>query len=173
MNYLIIDARMSKEEIFEQVEKYLQELGFTITSKDMERPWGGFLVLDEKQIQKFQTEFFAEVNLSESQMRQKLSPKFLLVAPGQRLSWQYHYRRAELWKLIAGKSAISRSQTDEQGVKEEMVLGKVVYLEKGQRHRLIGTETWGIVAEIWMHSDPDNPSDEEDIVRLQDDYSRK
>ena len=51
--------------------------------------------------------------------------------------------------------------------------GKVVELSKGERHRLIGEATWGIVAEIWVHTDPNSPSDESDIVRLQDDYSRK
>lgn len=173
MEKINIKADLSKAEVFKIVEQYLSELGFVIASRDMDRPWGGFFVLDESQIQKFSTEFFAEVELSESQLRQKLSPKFLLVAPGARLSWQYHFRRAELWKLIAGQSAIARSLTDEQGIVEEMLSGQVVSLDKGERHRLIGIDNWGVVAEIWMHSDPENPSDENDIVRLQDDYSRK
>lgn len=173
MNDLIIEAQLSKSEVFEIVENFLTKLGFKVSSKDMNRPWGGFFVLDESQILKFKSEFFAKVDLSEEQLKQKLSPKFLLVAPGARLSWQYHFRRAELWKLIAGESAISRSLSDEQGPVEKMITNKVVSLEKGERHRLIGTENWGVVAEIWMHSDPANPSDEDDIVRLQDDYSRK
>jgi len=49
----------------------------------------------------------------------------------------------------------------------------VVSLEKEGLHRLIGTNTWGAVVEIWIHSDSDNPSDEDDIGRLQDDFSRK
>jgi len=28
------------------------------------------------------------------------------------------------------------------------------------------------VAELWRHLDPQHPSDEEDIVRLQDDFGR-
>lgn len=173
MNNLKINAQLSKTEVFGQVESYLSELGFRVSSKDMNRPWGGFFVLDESQILEFKSRFFAEVDLSAEQLKQKLSPKFLLVAPGARLSWQYHFRRAELWKLIAGNSAISRSASDEQGPVEEMKEGAVVSLEKGERHRLVGTDNWGVVAEIWMHSDPTNPSDEDDIVRLQDDYSRK
>ena len=173
MNYPQIEAQLSKSEVFEKVALFLEELGFEISSKDMDRPWGGFFVLEESQILKFKSEFFPEVALSDAQLKQKLSPKFLLVAPDARLSWQYHFRRAELWKLIAGKSAICRSGSDEQGPVEPMTPGEVVSLEKGERHRLIGTDNWGVVAEIWMHSDPENPSDEEDIVRLQDDYSRK
>lgn len=173
MNDLEISAHLSKSEVFEKVGEYLSKLGFNVSSKDMNRPWGGFFVLDESQIQQFKTTFFAEVDLSEEQLKQKLSPKFLLVAPAARLSWQYHFRRAELWKLIAGASAIARSSSDEQGPVEEMTTGDVVSLAKGERHRLIGTGTWGVVAEIWMHSDPSDPSDEDDIVRLQDDYARK
>jgi mannose-6-phosphate isomerase len=173
MEELKIEAHLNKSELFEKVEKYILNRGYKISSKDMNRPWGGFFVLDESQIFKFTSDFFSNVDLTANQLEQKLSPKFLLVAPGERLSWQYHFRRAELWKLIAGKSAISRSSTNELGPVEEMILGNVIALEKGERHRLIGTESWGVVAEIWMHADPANPSDEEDIVRLQDDYSRK
>jgi hypothetical protein len=54
-----------------------------------------------------------------------------------------------------------------------MVPNEVVFLKQGERHRLIGTKGWGVVAEIWMHTDANQPSDEDDIVRLQDDYSRK
>ena len=51
--------------------------------------------------------------------------------------------------------------------------GETIVLEKGERQRLIGLEGWGGVAEFWQHTDPDHPSDEDDIVRVQDDYSRK
>ncbi|SEG04250.1 cupin domain-containing protein [Algoriphagus boritolerans] len=173
MKKISVAAHLSKSEVFETVGDFLDELGFVVSSKDLNRPWGGFFVLDESQILKFREHFFNEVGLTESQLKQKLSPKFLLVAPGARLSWQYHHRRSELWKLIAGKSSISRSHSDEQGPVQEMTLGEVVSLDKGERHRLIGTDNWGVVAEIWMHADPENPSDENDIIRLQDDYSRK
>jgi hypothetical protein len=62
---------------------------------------------------------------------------------------------------------------DSQGPVLSMVVGEVISLQQGERHRLIGTGDWGIVAEIWMHSDANQPSDESDIVRLQDDYARK
>ena len=29
-----------------------------------------------------------------------------------------------------------------------------------------------MVSEIWQHTDPNNPSDENDIVRISDDYGR-
>lgn len=165
--------QLNENEVFKKVEDFLKVKGFRIGIKDDTRPWGGFFVLDEKQIREFAAMFFADVDLSEYQLNQKLSPKFLLVAPGARLSWQYHYRRAEIWKLIDGEAGIVRSPTDELGEMEKMEIGKTISLAQGERHRLVGLDSWGIVAEIWMHVDPENPSNEEDIVRVEDDYSRK
>ncbi|REG88284.1 cupin domain-containing protein [Algoriphagus antarcticus] len=173
MNLIEIDAGLGKEDVFQKVEDFLTVKGFRISKIDQTRPWGGFFVLEENQIREFRAMFFEDVDLSEEQLKLKLSPKFLLVAPGNRLSWQYHFRRAELWKLINGESGIVRSETDELGDLEKMELNKTVSLKQGERHRLVGLDTWGIVAEIWMHVDPENPSNEEDIVRLEDDYSRK
>ncbi len=52
-------------------------------------------------------------------------------------------------------------------------MGEIIKLKVGERHRLVGLPGgWGAVAEIWQHTDPDNPSNEEDIVRLKDDYNR-
>ncbi|SFB25118.1 cupin domain-containing protein [Algoriphagus aquimarinus] len=173
MNLIDIDADLGKAEVFRKVEDFLTEKGFRISKVDQTRPWGGFFVLDESQIREFRAMFFEDVTLSEEQLEQKLSPKFLLVAPGARLSWQYHFRRAELWKLINGVSGIVRSETDELGEMKQMQLSETVSLKQGERHRLVGLDTWGIVAEIWMHVDPENPSNEDDIVRVEDDYSRK
>lgn len=173
MKPLILSPNLSKSQIAAVVETYLGEAGFSISTKDFERPWGGFFVLEESQIRKFKETFFPEVSLSEEQYAQKLSPKFLLVAPGARLSWQYHYRRAELWTLVAGEAAISRSLDDAQGPAVAMIPHEIVSLKQGERHRLIGTTGWGVVAEIWMHTEASQPSDEDDIVRLQDDYARK
>ena len=41
-----------------------------------------------------------------------------------------------------------------------------------ERHRLVGLDKIGVVAEIWIHTDLNNPSDENDIVRISDDYKR-
>jgi mannose-6-phosphate isomerase-like protein (cupin superfamily) len=103
----------------------------------------------------------------------KLSPKVLLVKPETRLSWQYHHRRAETWRVVEGPVGIVRSATDEEGELVSFNAGETIVLEKGERHRLIGLENWGVVAEFWQHTDPDHPSDEDDIVRVQDDYARK
>ena len=136
-------------------------------------PWGGFFVINENDADKFIQHFFPEINKSDLIEGAKLSPKILLVEPGKKLSWQYHHRRAEIWKLVQGKAAVATSDTDVEKNRITLNIGDIVKLKQGERHRLIGLDDeWGIVAEIWMHTDRENPSDEEDIVRLQDDFGR-
>ena len=159
-------------EIFEKTEKYIENLGFEIVKKDDQRPWGGFLVINEDQASKFASQFFPEEDFESLKISEKLSPKILLVAPGKRLSWQYHFRRAEIWRCIKGKVAVGTSITDEEHEKKTLIEGDKIKLQQGERHRLIGLEDWGVVAEIWQHTDATHPSDEEDIVRLQDDFGR-
>ena len=91
--------------------------------------------------------------------------------PEARLSWQYHHRRAEIWRVYKGSVGIIRSD-DTQGAMEIYNEGDQITLKQGERHRLIGLDQQGIVAEIWQHTDPNHPSDEDDIVRVQDDFGR-
>lgn len=162
----------SKEEIFKQTEQYIEGLGFEIVKKDEQRPWGGFLVINEDQASKFASQFFPEEDFESLKISEKLSPKILIVAPHKRLSWQYHFRRAEIWRCIEGKVAVGTSLTDEQNEIKTLVKGDKIKLQQGERHRLIGLDDWGVVAEIWQHTDASHPSDEDDIVRLQDDFGR-
>jgi mannose-6-phosphate isomerase-like protein (cupin superfamily) len=94
------------------------------------------------------------------------------VQPEKRLSWQYHHRRAELWKVIGGEVGVVQSENDHENEVKTKRINDLIKLKQGDRHRLIGLENWGIVAEIWQHIDHLQPSDENDIVRLQDDFGR-
>jgi mannose-6-phosphate isomerase len=161
-----------KDSAFEKSSSLLKESGFHIIKEDTSRPWGGFYVIDELQAAKFANHFFPEEIFEELKISEKLSPKILMVAPGKRLSWQYHHRRAEIWRCIDGEVAVATSDTDEETKKNILKVGDKIKLKQGERHRLIGLNTWGVVAEIWQHTDALNPSDEEDIVRLQDDFGR-
>ena len=161
-----------KQIVFNEAAIMLTQLGFTIVQQDRNRPWGGFFVIDENQSVQFAKRYFPDENIDELKITQKLSPKILMVAPNKRLSWQYHHRRAEIWQVVSGTVGIITSDTDEQGEVKKLEPGTRVKLEKGERHRLIGLEDWGIVSEIWQHTDPENPSDESDIVRVQDDFGR-
>ena len=50
--------------------------------------------------------------------------------------------------------------------------GDTITFDIQERHRLIGLKNIGIVAEIWQHTDANYPSDEDDIIRVQDDFGR-
>jgi mannose-6-phosphate isomerase len=169
MNFKPID---DKETVFNTVSTYLSEKELRVASQDETRPWGGFFVLDESDADKFIASFFPHLSNAALNISGKLSPKILVVAPDKRLSWQYHHRRAEIWKLIAGQAAVMVSDTDEETEIIHLSKGDIIELKQGERHRLIGTDNWGIIAEIWRHTDSENPSDEEDIVRVQDDFGR-
>ena len=163
--------QLQKEEVFEQIEKYISSF-VRIRYKDMTRPWGGFLVIEEEDAEKFIQQFFSHLTKEELSISGKLSPKILLVEPGKKLSWQFHHRRAEIWKLVSGHAGVIKSDDDSENEIIILEPGDLVELKQGERHRLIGLEKWGIVAEIWRHTDAGNPSDEDDIVRLQDDFGR-
>jgi mannose-6-phosphate isomerase len=145
---------------------------FSIISSDLTRPWGGFYVIDETQAQLFSDTFFEGLDVSTLTIGGKLSPKILLVSPKQRLSWQYHNRRAEIWRVVEGPVAVVRSHSDEEGELVVHEAGEYIKLAQGERHRLIGMDSQAIIAEIWQHTDAAQPSDESDIVRVQDDFGR-
>ena len=155
-----------------EVEELIKSKGFNIISKDFERPWGGFLVVDENQAQDFSNQFFKGLNMETLKIGEKLSPKILIVKPKARLSWQYHHRRAEIWRVFRGECGIIKSDTNRENEMKIYKEGDQIKLKQGERHRLIGLDDHCLVAEIWQHTDKNNPSNEEDIVRVQDDFGR-
>lgn len=161
-----------KAAIFKKIGKLLDKQGFEVARKDFSRPWGGFFVLREENAPHFINTYFPDIDIKELIIGRRMSPKILIVAPGKRLSWQYHQRRSEVWRVVGGEVGIVKSPTDEQGPVEELQIGQTVILGQGVRHRLVGLDAFGLIAEIWLHSDPENPSDEEDIIRLEDDFGR-
>lgn len=163
---------ITAKDVFGESDRLLNELNFKIVKEDTSRPWGGFYVIDESQAAEFARHFFPEEDFEALKLSEKLSPKILMVAPGKRLSWQYHHRRAEIGRCIDGEVAVATSHSDEETEKHILKPGDKIKLKQGERHRLIGLGGWGVIAEIWQHTDAAHPSDEDDIVRLQDDFGR-
>lgn len=161
----------SKEALVAHIQKIVTDNKYTIVDTDLQRPWGGFFRLDNSDAERFAAEYFPDVQF---ETFEGLSPKFLLVAPGEQLSWQLHNRRAELWRVLDGPVGVKLSDTNEQPDEARILQpGESIQFDTEVRHRLIGlTGTWGLVAEIWKHTDPDSPSDENDIIRLEDNYGR-
>jgi len=162
----------NKQQLFKEIEQQLTAQGFSIDKQDQSRPWGGFFVIDENQAQQFADTYFEGMSVDKLKISGKLSPKILVVAPEKRLSWQYHHRRAEIWKAVKGNVGVVTSDTDEEGEMKMLSPGDYITLKQGERHRLVGLKEWGVLAEIWQHTDGENPSNEDDIVRVQDDFGR-
>jgi mannose-6-phosphate isomerase len=169
---LIFSSTSTKAEVMPLVNQFIDNQRLTSISRDWQRPWGGFFVIDEQQSAQFIDIFFPHLDKAEILTGKKVSPKILVVEPGKRLSWQYHHRRSEIWKVIGGTAGVVTSLTDEENDVQRLPLNTIITLKQGERHRLIGLDNWGVIAEIWQHTDVNEPSNEDDIVRVQDDFGR-
>ena len=90
--------------------------------------------------------------------------KRITVAPGQKLSLQYHHKRAEHWVVTQGKAIVQVG--DEE---YETAPGECRYIPLGEKHRLtnIGEDEL-VLIEVQVGS----YLGEDDIVRLDDVYGR-
>lgn len=173
--FVSYSEKLSKEELKQNIRAFVASYGFEIDEEDWDRPWGGFFKISENQIVSFIEKFFSGINASElTKNNVKLSPKILVVLPGELLSWQYHDRRGELWSLLYGEAGVKLSKSnDEPEVVQPLEPGKLLVIPQGTRHRLVGgIANYGVIAEIWQHTDFDHPSDEADNHRLKDKYAR-
>jgi mannose-6-phosphate isomerase len=158
--------------IWDKINFNLINNNLKIINIDKSRPWGGFFVIAEEQAQEFSNLYFDSLDVSTIKIGGVLSPKILVVKPSKQLSWQYHLRRAEIWCVIQGVVGVKRSFNDEEGNLEIFNVGEKITLHKGERHRLIGLDDYAVIAEIWLHTDANHLSNENDIIRLKDDYGR-
>jgi isopropylmalate/homocitrate/citramalate synthase len=69
-------------------------------------------------------------------------------------------------KIITGTSGDDLLETTRHA-------GDVIRIAISEWHRIVGTNNWARIAEIWQHAVATHPSDEEDIVRVQDDFGRR
>lgn len=176
LDLLKSNNELDKKVLLRDIIDLAEQAGYTVADVDDSRPWGGFVRFDYANGDTFVGEFFPEVDPVQARLGNpdaELSPKILLVEPGQRLSWQMHHRRAERWVFLTDGFYYKSSDPETMGEPIEAKAGDVVQFEAGECHRLVGAEMGvTLVAEIWQHTDVDQPSDEADIIRLQDDYKR-
>lgn len=69
---------------------------------------------------------FEGVSGDELRISGKLSPRVLVVAPGQHLSWQHYRRRAEIWRVVQGPVGVATSDDDEQGNMKSVKAGESI-----------------------------------------------
>jgi mannose-6-phosphate isomerase-like protein (cupin superfamily) len=108
------------------------------------RPWGEYWVLEDADTHKV---------------------KRILVNPGQRLSLQYHHKRAEVWTIVQGVGTI----TIDDDIRDYSA-GQVAQIPLGAHHRIENKTNEPVVFIEVQHG---TYFGEDDIVRVEDDYNRK
>ncbi|MBO5995868.1 MAG: cupin domain-containing protein, partial [Acetobacter sp.] len=89
--------------------------------------------------------------------------KRIVVKPGQRLSLQKHFHRAEHWVVVEGTALVTR-ETEQIMVREN----ESVYLPLGTLHRL---ENPGRLPLTLIEVQSGSYLGEDDIIRVEDDYN--
>jgi len=108
-----------------------------------ERPWGSFEVLDEFK---------------------RFKVKKITVKPSKKLSLQRHYHRAEHWVVVVGTAIVTKGE-EEILVTED----QSIYIPVNTVHRLYNPGKIDLeIIEIQTGS----YLEEDDIIRLKDDYER-
>ncbi|AFU59892.1 putative mannose-1-phosphate guanylyltransferase/mannose-6-phosphate isomerase [Candidatus Nitrososphaera gargensis Ga9.2] len=88
--------------------------------------------------------------------------KLIYVNANSRLSLQYHNKRSEFWKVIKGTAMVELN--DRNTVLKE---GETISIPKQARHRVSALDSECVILEIAY-----GKFDENDIVRIEDDYNR-
>jgi mannose-6-phosphate isomerase len=114
-----------------------------ISLESEQRPWGCFFVLHDEPTYKL---------------------KRIEVHPGQRLSYQYHYKRSEAWTIVEGTGTITLD-----GVIKDYKAGETILILQGVKHRI---ENKGQEKVVFIEVQTGTYFGEDDIVRIEDDYNR-
>ena len=88
--------------------------------------------------------------------------KEIYLTPHHRFSLQYHEHREEHWVIVEGSGTIT--QDDGEGT---ISPGEYAYIPRGTIHRLCGGKNGVKLIEVQR-----GICDEDDIVRIDDDYGR-
>lgn len=107
------------------------------------RPWGSYFVLEDAKTHKV---------------------KRIEVKPKGRLSYQYHYKRSEVWTMVKGVAIVTLD-----GKNIALKAGDVIEIPKGAKHRI---ENPGAETLVFIEVQLGTYFGEDDIVRIEDDYQR-
>ena len=108
------------------------------------RPWGCYEILHEEK---------------------NCKVKKITVKPGERLSYQYHHKRSEVWTVVAGVATMTLN--DSVGYYH---YGETILIPQGTKHRV---ENRGMDDLVFIEVQHGTYFGEDDIVRIEDDYNRK
>ena len=108
-----------------------------------EKPWGYYLPILE--------EDFCKV-------------KKILIKPGEAPSYQYHFKRSEVWVVVKGQGSV---KIDDNCT--ECSVGSVIVVPVGAKHQIKNTGTDDLV---FVEVQLGESFEESDIVRVEDKYGR-
>ena len=109
-----------------------------------DRPWGSYEILAD---------------------RKQYKLKEIIVNPGQRLSYQSHSKRTEIWAIVQGEGIVTL-----EGQQLDCYPGRSFFIPKEQRHRI---ECTGKKPLIFVEVQTGEYFGEDDIIRYEDDYGRE
>ena len=95
-------------------------------------------------------------------LNEKSSVKIISVNAGKRLSLQYHKKRKEFWRVLSGKGRVTIGNKILNAKK-----GDEFIVKTRQKHRIEALGEGIVILEISF-----GKFDENDIVRLEDDFGR-
>lgn len=148
---LFIAPRGSSQKLRKIVRRLSEEHGEEIAEAPMSaRPWGTYRVLSKG-------------------ARQKI--KRIEVAPGKRLSLQYHMHRSEHWIVVKGTAKVLICDLGQENETRDLFVheGESVFVPKGKLHRL---ENAGRIPLEIIEVQIGEYVGEDDIVRVVDDFGR-
>ncbi|MGJ0323153.1 mannose-1-phosphate guanylyltransferase/mannose-6-phosphate isomerase [Aliarcobacter cryaerophilus] len=142
---LLISKKGSSQKVKKVVEK-LKETNSQLHNIHLTgyRPWGSYTVLEESTGYKI---------------------KRIEVNPGKRLSLQKHFHRSEHWIVVSGTATVT------VGDEKRLVRpNESTYIKAGELHRL---ENEGKIPVVLIEAQVGEYTGEDDIVRVEDDFSRE
>ena len=107
------------------------------------RPWGRYFVLHDEANYKV---------------------KRIEVESNQRLSYQYHFKRAEAWTIVSGEATVTID-----GVDRIYHVGETAIIPLSAKHRVAN---YGASLLVFIEVQTGTYFGEDDIVRIEDDYER-
>ncbi len=109
-----------------------------------DRPWGYYEILHEEK---------------------NCKVKKITVNPGERLSYQYHQKRSEVWTITQGEAYML--------LNDELQLytyGDTIRIPQGVKHRVENKSSEDL---IFIEVQYGTYFGEDDIIRIEDDYNRQ
>lgn len=141
---LLISKKGSSQQVKEIVNAYKQtNPELTHIHRTAHRPWGTYTILEDTTGYKI---------------------KRIMVKPGKRLSLQKHFHRNEHWVILSGTATVT------VGEKTYLVHpNESTYIKAGEIHRLANL---GKIPLTIIEAQVGEYTDEDDIVRIEDDFNR-